>query len=70
MNTQNETKIKSGIYNKGDVDLQSVIKSVRRHPDISKGGSIHTFTGIVRCSSKTGKPVARMKIDAFDDLAN
>jgi len=70
MNNHNEIKIESGIYNKGEIDLESVIKSVRRHPDISKVGSIHTFTGIVRSSSKTGKPVVSMKIDAYDDLAN
>ena len=70
MNTQNETEIKSGIYNKGEIDLTRIIQSIKRDSNIEEAGSIHTFTGIVRCSSKTGKPVVRMKIDAYNDLAN
>ncbi len=70
MNNHNKRAIESGIYNKGEIDLESVIQSIKRDPNIEEAGSIHTFTGIVRCSSKTGKPVVRMKIDAYDDLAN
>ena len=70
MNNHNRRTIESGIYNKGEIDLESVIQSIKRDPNIEEAGSIHTFTGIVRCNSKTGKPVIRMKIDAYDDLAN
>jgi molybdopterin synthase catalytic subunit len=70
MNNPNKREIKSGIYNKGEIDLECVIQSIKRDPNIEEAGSIHTFTGIVRCNSKTGKPVVRMKIDAYDDLAN
>jgi len=70
LNTQNTAEIKSGIYNKGEVDLTSIIKSIKRESNIKEAGSIHTFTGIVRSSSKTGKPVVSMKIDAYNDLAN
>ncbi|MHA1987312.1 MAG: molybdenum cofactor biosynthesis protein MoaE [Promethearchaeota archaeon] len=70
MDTQNESDIKSGIYNKGDVELANIIESIKRDSNLKGAGSIHTFTGIVRDSSKTGKPVVRMKIDAYDDLAN
>ena len=66
MNNHNKRKIESGIYNKGEVDLERVVQSINREG----AGSIHTFTGIVRNSSKTGKPVVSMKIDAYDDLAN
>lgn len=66
----NEDFVKSGIYNKGEIELESIIKSVKANPKIKKAGSIHTFTGIVRDSSINGKPVARMKIDAYDELAN
>jgi molybdopterin synthase catalytic subunit len=69
MNSQNKTKIKSGIYHKGEIDLGNIIKFVKRDSKIKEAGSIHTFTGIVRWSSKTGKPVVSMKIDAFDELA-
>ena len=70
MNTQNAAEIKSGIYNKGEVDLTGIIQSIKRGSKIEEAGSIHTFTGIVRSSSITGKPVVSMKIDAYNVLAN
>jgi len=66
----NEDFAKSGIYNKGEIELKSIMKSIKRNPKIKKAGSIHTFTGIVRDSSIKGKPVISMKIDAYDELAN
>ncbi len=67
----NETKeLRSGIYNKGEITLDEIIKSVKNNPKIKKVGSIHVFTGIVRESSKESKQVKSMKIDSFDDLAN
>lgn len=62
--------IKSGIYSKGEIDLASIIKAVKESSKITESGSIHTFTGIVRNTSKEGKPVVKMKIDAYDELAN
>ena len=70
MSTHNESKIKSGIYLKGEIDLEGIIDSMKKNSNIKKVGSIHTFTGIVRSTSKYGKPVVSMKIDAFDELAN
>ncbi len=65
-----ENQVKSGIYKKGEVDLEGIIKTIKKNSNISRAGSIHTFTGIVRNNSIEGKPVVSMKIDAFDDLAN
>ena len=62
--------IKSGIYSKGEIDLESIIIAVKENSKIIEAGSIHTFTGIVRNTSKEGKPVVKMKIDAYDELAN
>ena len=62
--------IKSGIYSKGDIDLGSIINAAKENSKIIEAGSIHTFTGIVRNTSKEGKPVVKMKIDAYDELAN
>ena len=70
MNNKDEAEIKSGIYNKGDIELARIIQSIKRESNIKEAGSIHTFTGIVRSSSKTRKPVVSMKIDAYNDLAN
>ena len=66
----NEDSVKSGIYNKGEIELENIIGSMKANPKIKKAGSIHTFTGIVRDSSINGKPVIKMKIDAYDELAN
>ncbi|MFW9876746.1 MAG: molybdenum cofactor biosynthesis protein MoaE [Candidatus Thorarchaeota archaeon] len=63
-------KVESGIYIKGEIDLGSIIKSVKQNSSIKQAGSIHTFTGIVRSTSKNGKPVVGMKIDAYDEIAN
>ncbi|MHA2281223.1 MAG: molybdenum cofactor biosynthesis protein MoaE [Promethearchaeota archaeon] len=52
------------------MNLKSIIQSIKKGSNIEEAGSIHTFTGIVRRSSQAGKPVASMKIDTFDDLAN
>lgn len=68
--TSNEDSIKSGIYKKGEIELEHLIKSMKKNPNIRKAGSIHTFTGIVRDSSNNGKAVNSMKIDVYDDLAN
>jgi molybdopterin synthase catalytic subunit len=66
----NNEIVESGIYNKGEIDLEHIIKSLKTHSNITKAGSIHTFTGIVRDSSINGIPVISMKIDAYDELAN
>jgi molybdopterin synthase catalytic subunit len=62
--------IESGIYPKGEVDLEKIIADMKKTTDIIKAGSIHTFTGIVRSTSSNDKPVVRMKIDAYDEVAN
>ncbi len=70
MDTNNENYDISGIYEKGDINLERILSTIKTNPNISKAGSIHTFTGIVRNSSIEGKTVDSMKIDAYDDLAN
>jgi len=67
---ENTKKVESGIYTKGEINLGSIIKSIKQNYDIIEAGSIHTFTGIVRSTSKSGKPVVSMTIDAYDEIAN
>ena len=62
--------IKSGIYNKGEVDFNSLITSIKNDTNIENAGSILTFNGIVRNTSKKGEPVNSLTIDAYDELAN
>ena len=67
---KNNANIQSGIYQKGEISLDDIIKSLKNDQKIKSVGSIHTFTGIVRDSSMEGKKVEGMKIDAYDNLAN
>ncbi|MBD3195614.1 MAG: hypothetical protein GF317_11190 [Candidatus Lokiarchaeota archaeon] len=60
----------SGIYNKGTVDLPAIVKSIKANPDIEKVGSILTFNGIVRQTSKNGQKVKSLTIDSYNELAN
>ena len=70
MKANRNENIESGIYNKGEINLEQIITSIKINHNIKGAGSIHTFTGIVRNSSKIGKPVIGMKIDAYNELAN
>ena len=70
MNYDNHLRIESGIFDKEEVTLERIIESIKMNSDIKKAGSIHTFTGIVRETSKEGKPGTGMKIDAYRELAN
>jgi len=63
-------EIKSGIYKKGEIDFSTILKRMKSNPRIAKAGSILSFNGIVRQTSKEGKSVRSLTIDAYDELAN
>ena len=70
MNTNNFTQVKSGIYEKDKINFSNIIFSLKNHPKIKDVGSILTFTGIVRNTSKDGKLISKLEIDAYEELAN
>ena len=70
MNTNDLTQVKSGIYEKDTINFSDIIFSLKKHPKIQDVGSILTFTGIVRNTSKDGKLIRKLEIDAYDELAN
>ena len=70
VNNNNFTQIKSGIYEKDEINLSNILFSLKNHPEIQEVGSILTFTGIVRNTSKDGKLVNSLEIDAYEELAN
>jgi len=70
VNNNNFTQVKSGIYEKDEISLSNIISSLKNHPKIKDAGSILTFTGIVRNTSKNGKLIRNLEIDAYDELAN
>ncbi|MHA1726005.1 MAG: molybdenum cofactor biosynthesis protein MoaE [Promethearchaeota archaeon] len=63
-------KIKSGIYPKGTITLDSIIQFLKKDLEIKKAGAILTFTGIVRENSIDGKLVKGIQIDAYEEVAN
>jgi len=69
MKIQNKN-IDSGIYKKGEIDFSTIIESTKSHPKIKEAGSIVSFNGIVRETSKDGELVKGLSIDAYDELAN
>ena len=70
MNNNNFPQIKSGIYEKDEISFSNIIFSLKNHPEIQEVGSILTFTGIVRNTSKDGKLINSLEIDAYEELAN
>ena len=64
------SEIKSGIYEKGAFTFEDVYASIKQHPLIKKSGSILTFMGIVRETSKNGKLIKDLEIEAYDELGN
>jgi molybdopterin synthase catalytic subunit len=70
VNDNNFIQVKSGIYKKDEVNLIDIIFSLKNHPKIKDAGSILTFTGIVRNTSKNGKLIRNLEIDAYEELAN
>jgi molybdopterin synthase catalytic subunit len=70
MNNKSIREIESGIYEKGSLSFEEVYVSIKKNPLIIESGSILTFTGIVRNTSKNGKSIKKLKIDAYDELAN
>jgi len=70
VNDINFTQVKSGIYEKDKISLSNIIFSLKNHPKIKDAGSILTFTGIVRNTSKNGKLIRSLEIDAYEELAN
>ncbi len=57
MNEKSNPVLKSGIYEKGKVNLGDIIESIKMTSSIGEAGSIVTVTGIVRSSSTEGEPV-------------
>jgi len=70
MNTNKFTQVKSGIYEKDQISLSSILLSLRNNPKINDTGSILTFTGVVRNTSQDGRLIISLEIDAYEELAN
>jgi len=55
-----------------DMDLSMLVEKVKKHPDFDKAGMILCHNGVVRATSRDGRPVSevtvrvdRMRLDAI-----
>ncbi|MHA1271550.1 MAG: molybdenum cofactor biosynthesis protein MoaE [Candidatus Helarchaeota archaeon] len=58
-----------GVYEKGTINLEDLIKEAKTHSDIDRAGAIVTFTGIVRRIIADNKYVKNLKIDVYKEMA-
>lgn len=49
------------------LNVSELIKKVKGHPDFSKAGMVLTHNGVVRESSRDGKPVSGLEINVDHD---
>jgi molybdopterin synthase catalytic subunit len=56
------------------MNLEQLVKELKKHPDISNAGMILTHTGIVRNTTREGKKIKTLEIDpnysVIEDIVN
>ncbi|MEM0121414.1 MAG: molybdenum cofactor biosynthesis protein MoaE [Thermoprotei archaeon] len=57
-----------GVYPKGSVDPYQLVSSI--NDDSGETGAIVTFIGVVKARGANGKKVAKVVMEAYDDVAN
>lgn len=61
---------KSGVYRKGEVDLQSIVQAAKANESFRKAGAIAIFVGVVRGLTKEGEEVSKLELEAYEAKAN
>jgi molybdopterin synthase catalytic subunit len=59
-----------GVHEKGTVDFQELLASLRRNPNFSKAGAIATFIGVVRGDNLKNEKVQKLELEAYEEKAN
>jgi len=63
-----------GVHRKGDISIDSIIQSIKKHPRISEVGAIGIFVGVVREKSTArpkGEPsTTLLELEAWEEEAN
>jgi len=59
-----------GVYKKGTLSIQDVLKSVKKRPDYHKVGAITLFIGVVRGETAKGVKVKGLELEAYDEKAD
>ena len=58
-----------GITSKGEVTFQDLLNLAKSNPEMTHGGAIATFTGIVKGYTDEGKEVQKLVIEAYEEVA-
>ncbi|MFX0097083.1 MAG: molybdenum cofactor biosynthesis protein MoaE [Candidatus Hodarchaeota archaeon] len=60
---------RGGIHKRGEVDFCNLLQRLRDTTKSTDVGAIACFIGVVRGSTKTGKKVKKLEIEAWDEKA-
>lgn len=58
------------VHRKGEVTLEDILRNVKSNPRIREAGAIACFIGIVRGFTRSGAPVEKMEVEAYEEKAN
>ncbi|MHA1410008.1 MAG: molybdenum cofactor biosynthesis protein MoaE [Candidatus Odinarchaeia archaeon] len=58
------------IVNKNEVTFNELLEKIKKSKDLSEAGAIVSFIGIVRSTTKNGKKVKGLFIEAWEEKAN
>jgi molybdopterin synthase catalytic subunit len=63
-------QVNAGVHEKGAVDFQELLASLRQNPDFNKAGAIATFIGVVRGDTLKNEKVQKLELEAYEEKAN
>lgn len=62
---------RAGVHEKGSINVNDVIESIKNRADFSKAGAIGLFIGVVRGETlETGEKVEKLSLEAYEEKAD
>jgi len=62
---------RAGVHEKGSLNVNDVIESIKSHEDFSKAGAIGLFIGVVRGETlESGEKVEKLTLEAYEEKAD
>ncbi len=62
--------VKSGVHEKGTLNISSLLEKTRENPYFRKVGAIAMFIGVVRGETKEGETVKGLELEAYKEKAD
>jgi molybdopterin synthase catalytic subunit len=60
----------AGVHEKGNFNLNDLMKSIRKNGQFEKTGAIALFIGVARGESNEGEKVEKLTLEAYEEKAN